>query len=263
MNIFLCTDMEGASGVTMWEDCDQNSPRYEHGCRMLTQDVIAAVEGFKAGGATRIVVLDGHGGGNNLLYEELPSGAEYVLGRGSPRPLPFLDETFDAVGMIGQHAMAGTPDAFLPHTQSSAHWLGLWTNGREIGEMGQFAIAAGHYDLPLIFVSGDKAAVAEAHTEAEYLGNEIEAVAVKEACSPTRGLCMSLEDAHNAIREGARRSMELIGRAKPYKVEFPLEVKIRFNSTKCTDGPVASGAERIDPLTIRRLVDTGLGIYRV
>ena len=255
--------MEGASGVATWEECSQSSPRYEHGRRMLTQDVVAAVQGFKEAGATRIVVLDGHGGGNNLLYEELTSGAEYVLGQGSPRPLPFLDESFDAVGMIGQHAMAGTPGAFLPHTQSSAHWLGLWANGVEIGEMGQFAIAAGGHGLPLIFVSGDKAAAAEAGALADRIGSQVEAVAVKEACSPTRGLCMALDDAHTAIREGARRSVELLGKARPYTVELPLEVKIRFNATKLTEGPVATGAELVDPLTIRRLVNEPIGVYRV
>ena len=155
MRIYLCTDMEGCSGLTMPDEFMPDGPRFEFGRRMLTEDVAAAVEGFKAGGSTRIVVLDGHGGGSNFLMDRLPAGAEYACGQGSPVPLPFLDDSFDAVdnsfdavdnsfdavGFVGQHAMAGTPEAIWPHTQSSATWLGLWANGREIGEIGQFAIA--------------------------------------------------------------------------------------------------------------------------
>jgi D-amino peptidase len=261
MKIFLCTDMEGCSGVARWEDCTQQTPGWEYGRRMLTQDVKAAVEGFQAGGADRIVVSDGHGGGANLLMEDLPSGAEYICGRGGgSRALPFMDETFDAVGLIGQHAKAGTPDAFLPHTQSSVNWLGLWANGREIGELGQVALAAGHFDLPVIFVTGDRAVTIEAH---DLLGEHVETVAVKEACSPTRGLCMALDDAHGAIREGAKRSLANIGKAKPLKTDLPMEVRIRFNATSHTEGPVRSGAELFDPLTTRRVVETQLEIYTV
>ena len=50
--------------------------------------------------------------------------------------------------------MAGTPDAVWPHTQSWTDVLGLWANGREIGEIGQFAIFVGHYNLPVIFLTG-------------------------------------------------------------------------------------------------------------
>ena len=259
MRVYLCTDMEGASGVTMREEIEPGAPRYQFGRRMLTQDVAAAVEGFKSGGATQIVVLDGHGGGGNLLYDELPGGAEYVCGRGGTQPLPFLDDSFDAVGMVGQHARAGAPNAVWPHTQSWEHWLGLWANGVEIGEIGQFAIAAGHYDLPLIFLSGDHAAA----REVRHLCGEVETVAVKEGASATRARCMALSDAHNAVREAAKRSLNLVGTAKPYKVSLPLELRIRFTNTSLTDGPVASGAERVDPITVRRVVESALDVYRV
>jgi len=259
VRIYLCTDMEGASGVTMREEIEVGAPRYEFGRRMLSEDVAAAVEGFKGAGATRIVVLDGHGGGGNFVYERLPAGAEYVCGRGGTPALPFLDDSFDAVGFVGQHARAGTPNAFWPHTQSWDHWLGLWANDVEIGEIGQFAIAAGHYGLPVIFLSGDRAAA----REVEELCGEVETVAVKEGASATRGVCLALPDAHRAIYEGAKRSVRRLGKAKPYRVSLPLEVKIRFTDTNLTKGPVSTGAELVDPVTIRRLVDTPLDIYRV
>jgi D-amino peptidase len=251
--------MEGASGVTAWDECAVDSPRYEFGRRMITQDVIAAIEGFRQAGAERIVVSDGHGTGRNFIYEDLPSGVEYVTGPGSAAPLPFLDDTFDAAGIIGQHAKWNTPNAFLAHTQSSKTRRAMWVNGLEIGEIGQFAIAAGHHRVPIIFITGDLAATREAQ---DLLGT-VETVAVKEASIATRGKCLAINDAHRAIREGAQRSVGLIGKVKPYTVDLPMEVRVQHNETRFTEGPVRNGAERVDPLTIRRVVDSQLDVYRV
>ena len=260
MNIYLMTDMEGASGVTMWEECRVDSPRFAFGRRMITQDVCAAVEGLLAGGAKRIVVADGHGTGANFLLEELPAGVEYVTGPASAAPMPFLNDSFDAVGVIGQHAMFGTPNAFLAHTQSSSARRGMWINGREVGELGQFATLAGHHGLPVVLVTGDVAVTKEA--EALLGAENVETVAVKEACSPTRGLCMALEDAHRAIRDGAKRSLELIGRAKPLKVDPPIEVVVEWQQTSHADAREAAGAERVGPITTRRVVQSALEVFQ-
>ncbi|HOF60641.1 MAG TPA: M55 family metallopeptidase [Candidatus Latescibacteria bacterium] len=258
MKIYLCTDMEGASGVTMRSEIEPGQERYEFGRRMLTRDVAAAVEGLRAGGATRVVVLDGHGGGDNFLYDELPAGAEYICGRGGD-PIPFLDDSFDAVGFVGQHSMAGTPDAVWPHTQSWTDVLGLWANGREIGEIGQFAIFAGHYNLPVVFLSGDRAACAEVRA----LCGEVQTVAVKQGCSPTRALCLSRAEADKAIYEAARESARGAIRTAPCRVEVPMEIRVRFTKTSLADGCVQTGAERVDEVTVRRVVPSALDIYRM
>ncbi len=259
MNIYLGTDMEGASGVTIWEECRRTEPEYKFGRRMITEDVAAAVEGYKAAGAVRIVVSDGHGGGHNFLYDRLPAGAEYVIGKGSAAPLPFLDDSFDAAGMVGQHAMWGAENAFLAHTQNSRTRRSMWANGLRIGEIGQFAIAAGHHGVPVVFLTGDLAATREIE---ELLGT-VETVPIKEASSLTRGLCMAADDARQAIYEGAKRSVALIGEAHPLHVELPLELTIQFNAVEHTHGPVAGGAERVDDLTTRRVVQTAREVYRV
>jgi D-amino peptidase len=251
--------MEGAAGVTARREIEPGQDRYEYGRRMLTRDVAAAVEGFKAGGATRIVVLDGHGGGGNFLYDELPGGAEYVCGQGSENPIPFLDGTFDAVGFVGQHSMAGTPNAVWPHTQSWTDILGLWANGTEIGEIGQFSIFAGHYDVPPVFLSGDKAACAEVRA----LCGDVQTVSVKEGCSATRALCISRDEADKAIFDGAKECAKKAGKVKPCKITLPLEIRVRFTETALAEGCAANGAERVDDVTIRRVVQSALEIYRM
>jgi D-amino peptidase len=261
MDIYLCTDMEGASGVAHPDEFMQDRPRYDHGRRMLTGDVAAAVEGLKAGGADRIVVLDGHGGGNNLIIEDLPGGAEYIVGQGGgSRPLAFLDESFDAVGMIAQHAMAGTEGAVWPHTQNSASWLGMWINEREIGEIGQFSTVAGGRGVPLVLLTGDVAACNEA---SDLIGDQVETVAVKEAASPTRARCFALDDAHHLIFEGAKKCLTNVAGAKPLTFDTPMDIRVQFNATAHADGREAAGSERVDLLTVRRVTDDPDDVYRV
>lgn len=58
--------------------------------------------------------------------------------------------------MVGRHAMEGTPNACLPHGKKTI-------NGRALGEIRFGAAIVGHFDIPLVFLSGDKACIDELH----------------------------------------------------------------------------------------------------
>src|SRR4030042_191594 len=100
--------------------------------RLLTGEVNAAVQGAKEGGCDDIVVWDGHSSGANFIVEDLHPDAEYVINGGHPHWIP-PDEPFDAIALVGFHAMAGTPKGILEHTQSYdvVHYS---VNGVEMGE---------------------------------------------------------------------------------------------------------------------------------
>lgn len=89
---------------------------------------------------------------------------------------PSMDDTFDAMILIGYHAMEGTPDAVLAHTHDHNTWLRYTVNGVEVGEIGQMAIIAGAFGVPLAYISGDCAAVNEARA---LLGSDLPATVVK------------------------------------------------------------------------------------
>ena len=63
---------------------------------------------------------------------------------------------------VGAHAMAGTEKAFLDHTQSSTDWFEYCIAGNPQGEMAQQAYFLGAFGVPLVMMSGDAAACAEA-----------------------------------------------------------------------------------------------------
>jgi D-amino peptidase len=181
MRIYLMTDLEGVAGVLNFMDwCTPDSRYYETAKELLTREVNAAVEGFFAGGATAITVVDGHGAGaiNPLL---LDPRAELM--RGFAMGWPFLlDEGYDTVAWIGQHAKAGTPYAHIAHTQWF-NYIDLSVNGVSIGEFGQLALCASELGIPAIFFSGDRAGCAEA----QALTPGIEVVNVKRGTTPGSG----------------------------------------------------------------------------
>jgi len=160
MRILMMTDLEGVSGVKNATDWLKPGDRYyEAGCRLLTREANAAIEGFFAGGAKYIQVADGHGAGA-IDIELLDERVEYA--RGWPGAWPFgLDSSYDGLAFVGQHAKASSELAHLAHTQSF-HYIDLSVNGVSIGEFGQLALCAAEVGVPVFFASGDWALAAEA-----------------------------------------------------------------------------------------------------
>jgi D-amino peptidase len=217
MKLYIMTDLEGVAGVLNFDDwTGPGKPYYDTAKELLTAEVNAAIEGFFAGGATNILVSDGHGPGA-IDIRRLDPRVLLLRGWGEgPWPL-CLDTSFDAVAFVGQHAKAGTEYGHLAHTQ----WLGcldLSINGVSIGEFGQLAMCASELGVRTLFGSGD-AAFTE---EAKALVPGIETVAVKRGVKPGRGDELTEEEygrftssavhihpneARRLIRDGAERAI--------------------------------------------------------
>src|SRR5581483_6318758 len=122
MKIYIMTDLEGPAGVNRWiQTREGETPEKAAAMLLLTGEVNAAIEGIRdAAPEAEIVVLDGHGTGGLAFAQLHPAARSIMHGRGLRAPYG-LDTSFDAVFFVGQHAMAGTPDAPLCHTYSSRH----------------------------------------------------------------------------------------------------------------------------------------------
>ena len=120
MKIMIMTDMEGVTGVHDYKKCcTADGCYYQTSRRLLTLEVNAAIEGFFAGGATEIIVATGHGY-DSLDRELLDERVEMLTGHFQPIWPWGLDESFDALAFVGQHAKAGSDYAHLAHTGSFA-----------------------------------------------------------------------------------------------------------------------------------------------
>src|SRR5437868_15397218 len=71
MRVLIMSDMEGVSGIVVWDQVNGGAPMYEEGRRLYTEEINAAVRGAKAAGATEIVVVDCHGAGKDGNFNSL------------------------------------------------------------------------------------------------------------------------------------------------------------------------------------------------
>lgn len=227
MKIYISADMEGVVGVVTGDQLGPQGFEYERFRGFMTQEVNAAIEAAFASGATEIVVSDSHGNGENLLIEKLPKNITLV--RSWPRPLMMMqgiDETFAGAIFIGYHSGTTNAQGVRAHTMSSANLADIKLNGTSMSEAGVNAAIAGHFNVPVIMVSGDDAAVAETTA---LLGN-IEGAVVKWNYGFHSARTLMPDAAYDLIREKVKRAMGRIKEFKPYKVSTPVQLDVRFKN---------------------------------
>src|SRR5262245_55431483 len=218
LKIYISADMEGVVGAVTGDQLGPQGFEYNRFRELMTEEVKAAVSAAFDAGATEIVISDSHGNGENLLIEKLPKNVTIV--RSWPRPLMMMqgiDETFAGAIFIGYHAGTTNPAGVRAHTISSANLADVKINGISMSEAGLNAAIAGQFNVPVIMVSGDDAAVKE--TQA-LLGN-IEGAVVKWNYGFHSARTMAPEAATDLIRERVKRAMGRITEFKPYKVTTP------------------------------------------
>jgi D-amino peptidase len=223
MKTFIAVDMEGISGVESVHDIAPGLAGYSTFRRVMAGDVNAAVDGAFRGGATEVVVADGHGLQTNLLPGDLDPRA--TLRSGSAQLVQFkgLTPDVDAAFLIGFHAKSGTPNGVLSHTFLSA-FLDLRVNGRSIGEaeLGTYFLAS--LGIPVVLLSGDDTAVAQVRP---VLGGHVEYVAVKSARSRTDADHLPLSATHPLLSAAAERAMTAIQAVEPIQpLPEPIELEI-------------------------------------
>src|SRR5258708_1560821 len=85
LKVYISADMEGVVGAVTADQLGPTGFEYQRFREFMTNEVLAAIEGAKAAGATDFVVSDSHGNGENLLIEKF--GREVQIVRSWPRPL--------------------------------------------------------------------------------------------------------------------------------------------------------------------------------
>jgi len=257
MKIYIHTDLEGISGIDTYEMIQRDGGRYAECCGLLMGDLNAAIDGAFAGGADHVTVLDSHGGGNNFILEKLDPRASNDT-KPNKKWWGILDGTYQGTFFIGAHAMAGTMNAFLDHTQSSLSWHDYSINGRRMGELAQWALVAGNWGVPMLLASGDEAACVEAR---EFF-QPVETAVVKRGIGRNRAELVDLAKARARIREAARRAIALSGQARPFVPAKPMGIILEYNRSDYCDA-VANhpGVERLDARTVRKVTSDPLALF--
>lgn len=250
MKIFVITDLEGPALISRFNQTRDVTPEEKpRWMRLLTGEVNACIDGIRdADPEAEVIVWDGHGSGG--IIEELFHRDGRLIARG-PISAPYgLDESFDALMFVGQHARAGT-NGVLCHTYSSRTVEYYRINGVELGEFGCRALMAGTMGVPTIFIAGDDVAVAEA----QELVPNIVGAAVKQALGRELAIHLSHEAACELIRARAREAIERIGDIQPYYFPGPYTQEIRYLEGVSIQPLLDAGWEYVDPRTVRKTAD--------
>jgi D-amino peptidase len=249
LKIYISADMEGVVGVVTNEQLGPQGFEYARFREFMTQEVNAAIEGAVAAGAFEIVVSDSHGNGQNLLIEKLPQ--DVLLVRASPRPLMMMqgiDETFAGAIFIGYHSATTNPEGVRAHTLSSARLADVRLKGVSVSEAGLNAAIAGHFNVPVIMISGDDVVVKETKT----LLGDVEGAVVKWALGFHSAKTMMPTASYNLIRDTAKKAVGRIKDFKPYKLAAPIQLDVRFKNYRPSELlSYLSIVERTDAHSIR------------
>jgi D-amino peptidase len=203
VKIYISADIEGVTGTTDWDETEKGEPAYAEFREQMTAEVAAACEGALDAGATEIWVKDAHDSARNLIAAKLPQEAKLIRGwAGHPLSMVTgLDETFQAVMMIGYHAPAASDANPLAHTMNRGI-THIKINEQLASEFLLHTYAASLNHVPVAFVSGDAGLCRHVQTFNPHIGTCV----VKEGVGnstinihPTRAI--------QAIREGAQQAL--------------------------------------------------------
>jgi D-amino peptidase len=227
LKVYISADMEGIAGVVSGEQLGPQGFEYQRFREFMTNEVLAAIEGARAAGATEILVSDSHGNGQNLLVEKFPKDVQIV--RSWPRPLMMMqgiDSTFAAVLFVGYHTGTTNPEGVRAHTMSSANFADVKLNGVSVPEAGLNAAIAGHFGVPVALITGDEAIVKEARA----LLGDVEGAVVKWPYGFHSARTLTPEASCDLIRARAKAAVERARGRKPYRIAAPVELELRFKN---------------------------------
>jgi D-amino peptidase len=257
VKLFICADMEGATGIVHRDQLmTDGGAAYVAGCKLLTADIAAAVEGAVSEGVTEVVVSEGHAHMRNVNLEDLPAEARLVRGPATWTNKPLcqiagLDESFDLAFFVGFHSRAGTPKGLLSHPWAGAIVHEITVNGRIFGETAINAAICGGFGVPVGLVCGADDVAKEARDD---LG-DVEVAITKKAMGFNIAECWSPKATLPRIREAAARAVRRHreGAFPRFAVPGPVVAELETHRREMTERMLLTvpGLERIGERRVR------------
>ena len=137
-----------------------------------------------------------------------------------------IDETFAGAVFIGYHTGTTNSQGVRAHTMSSARLADVQLKGVSVSEAGINAAIAGHFNVPVIAVSGDDAVV----KETQALLGDVEGAVVKWASGFHSARTIMPDASYQIIRDKVTKAVRRIKDFKPYKLSGPIQVDVRFKN---------------------------------
>lgn len=244
MNILIAADMEGIAGIEDYGDCLPSHPSaYARGRRLMTDEVLAAVEALRAAGAERISVGDWHMVGTNIERERMPAGvevrpiADLALVEADPSMTKANGGPLDAVAMLGHHASTPNPRAFCSHTFI---WeMEVLLDGESLNEVQVYAQGLAAEGIPVLVASGDRWMLDELG-EGELGGARL--VVAKEGLGRARARSRDVGQVRGELADAITTAMEAAPQPPPAR-SYPAELRIVAEGEELARTTVAEPGE--------------------
>ena len=260
MKIFISVDMEGITGIVHFNQVLPGKEDYKQSRELMVGDVNAAIDGALEAGAKEVLVNDSHNTMTNIILSQLNPAAHLISGFDKPLCMMQGVEGCDGTLLIGYHAKIGTLHAILDHTYNAPMVNRVRLNEIEVGEPEINTVIAGHFNVPVIFLSGDETVCRDAKA---FIGEHLETAIVKKAFGRAGAECLHPEKSHQLIRDGVRKAISGLSSVKPFHVDLPVTVEVKFFTTEMADhASIYPFAERIGGRTIKVQGETVLEGYR-
>lgn len=225
MKIYIMADLEGISGVYCSEQVLSDNPKYIEGRKYMTRDANIVAKALKDAGVETVYFRDCHGGATTVIWEELSEDIDYCIsGRIEQTRFPKELEDCDGVILLGYHAKAGTNGALLEHSMSSKGIQNYYIGGRTVGEIFIDAAIVGERGVPVMMVSGDDFACAEAKAELPW----VVTAEVKRATSQQGAMLLTPKKAEKLLYEKTVEAVQNLGNCKPLVIEKPVRFTVEM-----------------------------------
>lgn len=250
VTVLISADMEGSTGVATPDDVTPGSPYFARARECWVADLNVVVASLLAHGAGEVVVTDAHGNASNLEQSLIDPRAALIRGR--PRRFGMLegiDSGIDGVVFLGYHGAPGS-GGVLSHAFMAAGIHTIHVNGEVAGEGTINSHLASAFGVPVVLVTGDDAACAEARRYAP----DAELVQTKEAVGRFTARLRPVEPVRRDLAGAAERAMKRLSASPPITPDAgrELAVEIEFSSENCALVATAiPGVRSVGPRTIR------------
>jgi D-aminopeptidase len=249
VDVLIAADMEGIVGIDDYGDCLPSHPAaYARGRRLMTDEVLVAIEALRAGGAERISVGDWHMVGTNIERQRMPEGvevrpiADLALAEAEPSIAKASGGDLDAVVMIGHHASTNSPRGFSSHTFI---WdMEVTLGGEQLSEVRVYAQALAAEGVPVLVAAGDRWMLEELK-EGELGSARL--VATKEGEGRARARSRDVAATHAELAGAIGDALAAPLRPPPAR-QYPAELRIAVEGEELARTTVADPAELLNAI---------------
>ena len=230
MEYLIAVDLEGVNFVKgdAYVGLSKDVNDYKIAVEQAVLEINSAINALFDGGATKVVVWDNHGGGNNIDFSKIDARAEK-----QPIQAPCVNRfefcknyNFKGVVFIGYHSKEGSINGILAHTYNSSAIQYYKIGGKAYGEFEIDASIASEYGIKPLFASGDSVFI----KQVKEFSPETETVETKKALGRNKAIFNDnnavLQNIYNGVLASLKKDIPLA------TIPLPNDIEIRYTRTE-------------------------------